>query len=785
MEFTFSWLKKFLKTDSTLEEIVSKLNELGLEVDEVSDPSLNLRDFIIAEISDISPHPSASKLTICQVFTGSETLQIICGASNVTRGLKVVLAPIGSLIPATNLKIKSTKIRDIDSNGMLCSAAELLLATHSDGIIELDPSAPIGEKFTKYMNLDDPIIKIAVTPNRGDCLGVYGIARDLSAAGLGELITPHTTTSKLQNTKLQLKIGNPTDCNVYYATIIKDIKNLKSPRWLTDTLKAIGVKSISAPVDIVNYIMYSFGQPMHTYDLNKIQGRITVRKATQNEFFTSLEGKDYLLSDNDLVIADEGQVIALAGIIGSQGSSCTSSTTSLLLEAANFDSKLIALTGRLHSIDTKSKYRYERKIDERFIKTANDLAIEMIIEICGGHATEGINLDMPSTQKSIAFNFSHLKTIGGIDIEQSLYETIISKLGFKFTKSSEFYYNLTVPSWRNDITIPEDIVEEILRIYSYDNIPLTNFIEQNSFTVESIHSLHNKLKVAATEIGYHEVVSYSFMDKKIASLFQTINEDLEISNPISSELNYLRPSILPNLLEITRKNQARNIDDLCLFEIGPIFNISNNSMESISFGAILTGFNTQNNLHADKREFDVYDIKFLAEEILSIYGYQLGNLTASQETPKYFHPTRSQTIYLDKQPIGIFGEINPFILKNFSLKKKILAVELFLDKIPYKPKKAKTNFSNYQAVERDFAFIIPKNLNAGNLLKIISKADSLITEAEIFDVYTDDTLGTEKKSVAIKVVLLSETKTLVENDIKQISDKIIQKATEIGAELRG
>ena len=774
MKFTLSWLKKFLNTEATLNEITEALTDIGLEVEEVTDRSDELSSFTVAEILEANPHPNADKLRVCRVSTGEEELQIVCGAPNARAGIKVILAKVGVLIPNGQFQIKAAEIRGVKSNGMLCSETELLIGAGNDGIAELPLDAVVGMSFAKYYGLDDPMIEVSITPNRADCLGVYGIARDLAAKGIGELLSP---SNSIQGPGESHKaIGSSPSETLFTTVEITNLTNHHSPDWLKLLLKNTGQTPISAVVDITNYICNTFSQPLHAYDKDKLKGSPEVTRAKNGEKFEALNGKEYELSEDDIVVRSGDSVECLAGIIGGASSACDMSTQNIVLEAAIFDPITVAKTGRRLHIDTDSRHRAERGLDIGFVTQGLQIAAQMIVEICGGKvgrvAIAGQN-NPPI--REIDFNIDFLKQRAGIALDAKKITEILQKLGFKVTHKSEKLLGLQIPSHRADISIKEDIVEEIIRIHGLDKLPLTPLPDRLLSRVLSTPQRRQRdSKRILASLGYDELVTWSFMNSKKAQDFTKINPALRLQNPISSELDYMRPSIIPNLLEVTAKNIARSIHDLAFFEVGPVFL----EKERPYISGVRHGKIGDKSPHLRAREVDVFDIKTDLDLLLSELGLPLDRCRLSANAPSYFHPTRSSSISLGKVVIGYFGEIHPDILEEYGIKKRLVAFEVDLSTLPESKLKYgyKNGFSalDYQPLERDFAFVVEANQPAGDLLKAIEGVDKkLIKSVKLFDIYAGDKLELGKKSLAFSLVIQADDRTLTDEEIDSLSKAII------------
>ncbi|MDG1437259.1 MAG: phenylalanine--tRNA ligase subunit beta [Rickettsiaceae bacterium] len=779
MKFTISWLKQFLDTDASIEQIAQTLTMTGLEVEGIEDRSASISAFEVAEIIATEAHPDADKLKICKVQTKDDLLQIVCGAANARAGIKVVLAKVGTLIPSGNFKIKQAQIRGVSSSGMMCSLEELGLEGDSSGIIELSQKAVIGDGVAKYLGADDPVIHINITPNRADALGVYGIARDLAASGLGtlkELKIP--SISEKFETNYNLTITNKQACPLFAFREIKGLENKKSPEWLKNLLENIGVGSISPLVDVTNYISYSFGQPMHAYDADKVGLSLVVEPLDSDSAFKALNEKEYLLKKGDLVIKDLNEVHCVAGIIGGEKSACDSNTKSVILEAASFNAEYITKTGRRIMVDSDSRYRFERNVDKAFTLKALDVATDLIVSICGGVPSKLVSSGSSDVLvRSINFPLDFLKSRTNINLLSKDICNILAKLGFVCKENGDSI-DITIPSWRYDVSIKEDIVEEIVRIYGYDNIPedplpasnITSIIPRDQRRISDIKRL-----LASNH--YTEVVSWSFMDSAKAELFSELKEELTLLNPISSDLDYMRPSILPNLLSITSNNINRGFRDLSLFEIGPIFEDTGSKVITSASG-IKTGMNSIKNTHENNRKFDIFDIKGDIANILQSVGLDINNCQIKNNAPNYYHPTRSASICLGKNILGYFGQVHPLILKKFDISVDVVAFELNISKLPFGKEKygKRPNLivSDYQMITRDYAFVVKDDQTVGELLNFIKSTDrKLVRAVNLFDIYTGDKIDKGHKSVALSVSIQDDNKTMNEADINAINRIII------------
>ena len=796
MKFTLKWLKNFLDTNHSIEEIASVLNNIGFEVEEVIDRSKEVAAFQVAEIIEATQHPSADKLRVCKVLTKDGEKQIVCGAPNARSGIKVVLAPIGTIIPNGKFAIKEAEIRGVKSFGMMCSFDELLIPGNSDGIIELPIDAKVGEEVAQYFGLDDATIDISVTPNRGDALGVYGIARDLAAAGVGKFL-PLDISS---NDEMKLSDCTNSEEVVKYSPLftlceISGLKNVESPLWMKNYLKNIGVGSISAIVDITNYICHGLGRPMHAYDKAKLSGNLKATLALQNEKFFALSGKEYSLSEEDIVIRDDISPQALAGVIGGMGSACDNTTTSIILESALFDKDSITKTGRRLGIETDARYRFERHTDPMMVIPAMSLAVKMIVEICGGKASamQVYGMDPASINKHeyITLTGDDIKKTVGVEIDLNNARTILENLGFKVILEKNTIKAMA-PSWRHDISIKEDLIEEIVRIYGFENIPALPISGTVNFRLMKQSQARSVLaKRIMAGNGFDELVTFSFMNSKSAENFTIIKDALTLQNPISQELDYMRPSIIPNLLDAVVKNHARSIYDLAFFEVGPIFEGSNIEDEKLACSALICG-NIEANINTGIRDADIFDIKAAFEKMLLELGFSMDHMQLSIDNlPSYLHPTRSSNVMLGKNCLGWFGEIHPSLLQKYDITKRVVAFEMNLSLIPEARfkygKRDSFIVSDFQPVIRDFAFVMDRDMQVGPVLTFIGGMDKkLIRDVDIFDIYTGDKIESDKKSVALKVTIQADDRTLGEEELNALQNSIVSKVSEkFSCSLRG
>jgi len=801
MKFTMEWLKEHLVTKFNDQKIIDKLTNVGLEVESFENQKSELDEFLVAKIIKVEPHPNADRLSLCDVEIGDDNIvKVVCGAPNAKGNLYTVYAPPGAVIPKSQNKLSVSKIRGVTSYGMLCSESELKLSNESEGIIDLPSkhySKKIGKKF--FVNKSPKVVDISITPNRADCLGVKGVARDLAASGAGKLRIQKKSKinfSGLQNIKVQISKDKNQGCTAFGSCLIKGIKNKESPKWLKDKIMSLGQKPISAVVDITNYIMLDLNRPLHAYDADKINQKIIVRNSKNGESFEALDNKKYTLENNMCVISDNSGVLGLGGIIGGTRSGTELNTKNILLESAYFKPESIRYTSKKLNLDTDAKYRFERGIDPNSIEEGLIKAAELIQKICGGTISK---LDIKKNENFknsyIKFPINLFENTTGFKVSDKEIIKILSDLGFSIKKNKKDL-NLKVPSWRPDIAQPIDIVEEIVRIKGYDQIK-TIIPEKirNKQTLNKQQKLFHFLQRSVASKGYYETVTWSFTDSKINDFFKEKKNDITIVNPISSDLNVLRSSIFSNLVFYLKKNLDRDIKDISLFEIGPIFSGKQPGQQEIVIAALKSGKVSRLDWIEKGRVVDVFDAKRDAVKSLVETGLDQKKFYIKSKTPNYYHPGKSGAIYQDKSsnlPIALFGEIHPNIIQKLDIKTEALILfEIFLDRIiqsksKIKDKKKKYEYSDFQKSERDFAFIIDKDFDAQELVKIISEIDeSLIKNVKIFDLYVGENIPKDKKSIALSVTIQSFEKSLNDHDLEKINDLIISTVqNKSGAKIR-
>jgi len=787
MIITFAWLKEHLKTKANEEKILEQLTNIGLEVEAVKENKGNLSEFKIAKILKIEKHPNADKLKICDISLGSGTVvKVVCGAANARDGLVTIYAPPGATIPKSNLKLKVVSIRGVESRGMLCSESELNLSDESQGIIELkSKEKEVGKSYFKSKG--EKVIDISITPNRPDCLGVRGIARDLAASGLGNFIKLKKNSFK-QTFKQPIKVSITKEkdqgCLIFGSCYIKGIKNKDSPSWLKEKILALGLKPISAVVDITNYVMFDLNRPLHAYNADKINKELIIRNSKTGESFEALDNKKYKLDNGVCVITDKKGILGLGGIIGGITTSTEQNTKNILLESAYFLPTSIRKSSKKLNIITDAKYRFERGIDPNSITRGLEIATALILKICGGSASKFLIIGSNSQKnKVINLDIEKFKDVIGIPITNQEVNKILSSLGCKI-KISKKTIKVEVPSWRPDISQDIDLVEELIRIKGFDKIELIKPEKiRHKETLNFKQKLFHLSQRALASKGYMETVTWSFTDSKIDKEFTKGEKEIKIFNPISSDLDVLRRSIFSNLAIHLKKNQDRGNEDLSLFEVGPTFFGKNPGEQQTVVGAVKSGVVNRKTWLEKSRNIDVFDIKSDTIRTLIELGINENDLCISDKTKSCYHPGRSGAINLKSKNgphLAYFGELHPAIISNLNFKEKnIYGLEIFLKNIPQPNKKIRISKGNYiasdfQKSERDFAFVVDKSFIASELENIIKKLDeNIIKKVTTFDVFEGQNIPEGKKSIAINVVMQAADKTLTEKDLDQVSEKII------------
>lgn len=808
MKFTLSWLKNHLDTTATVDQICDALNRIGLEVEAVEDKAKQLASFTIAHVIEAKQHPNADRLRVCLVDVGGgqAPVQVVCGAPNARTGMKSVFSPPGTYIPGKDITLGKGVIRGVESNGMLCSAAELKLSEDHDGIIDLPDDAPVGEPYAAWAGFGDPVIEIAVTPNRADALGIHGIARDLAAAGLGALKPLHTPPLKGAfpcpvGVRLEFAEEDRKLCPAFALRLVRGVRNGPSPQWLQDRLSAIGLRPINALVDVTNFMTFAMNRPLHVFDLAKVKGDLVVRRARAGESLLALDGRTYAFTDEMVVIADEQGVESIGGIMGGEHSGCSEATTDVLVESALWDPLNIARTGRALGIHSDARFRFERGVDPAFTRDGLDLATQMIIELCGGEPSAAVMAgEIPDDSRLIHFPWSEVKRLTGLELPVPEMKVALLELGFHVSGRGE-EVNVSPPSWRGDVEGKADLVEEIVRIAGLDRVEATPFPREVAEAPKPVLTvLQKRTRAAKRELaarGLVEAVTWSFIAKDEATHFGGGKPELALANPIAADLSDMRPSLLPGLIRAAQRNADRGFGDVALFEVGQVFLGDGEDDQRMAAAAIRRGLARAQGAgrHWDgaAKPADAMDAKGDAMALLAALGIPTGGLQIVPGGPAWYHPGRSASLQFGpKTVIGAFGELHPRTLKLLDAKGPLVGFELHLDGLPlprHRPTRMKPRLalSDFQPVTRDFAFVVDRAVGAGEMAKTAQGAErALVSEVSVFDVYEGDKIEQGKKSVALAVTLQPVDKTLTDAEIDAVAAKIVAEMTRRhGATLRG
>jgi phenylalanyl-tRNA synthetase beta chain len=812
MKFTLSWLKDHLETTASLAEIETKLSAIGLEVEGIEDAGAKLGAFTLARIVEAKQHPNADRLRVCQVeiAKGAPTVEVVCGAPNARVGMVTVFAPLGTYIPGSKITLEKKPVRGVVSNGMLCSAGELELSIVGDGILDLDAglAGKVGERYVDVAGLSDPVIEVKLTPNRPDCTGVRGIARDLAAAGVGKL-KPEPKLGAVEGKdacpveiKLEFATGTESACPAFAGRVVSGVKNGPAPDWLKNRLTAVGLRPINALVDVTNYISLDRGRPLHVYDVSKLTGAIRARLGKPGEMFQGLDGRAHKVDDTMCVIADEAAVLGLGGIMGGEASGSTEATTTVLIESAYFDPVRTAATGRKAGIQSDARYRFERGVDPASVMPGLDLATDMIVTLCGGTPSKARMAGTPpDTPRTVAFSFARVEKLTGVKLKDTEIRSILEALGCAIDgKGTKGAVTVTVPTWRPDIHGPADLVEEVVRIVGLDRIPLTPLpggdrVAKPVLTERQKRARRARRTLAAR--GLVEAVTYSFIPRKDAERFGGGSDALELANPMSVELSSMRPSLLPGLLAAVARNRNRGVSDVAIFELGQAYRGAAPEDQYQSASGVRAG---TVGLTGGGRHWDgpaaaasAFDVKADVMAVLAALGFDPAKAQLVREAPGHYHPGRSAALKLGpKVTLATFGEVHPEIARAMDLSGPVTAFEVFIDALPADKRKSRTKpllvLSDLLPVTRDFAFVVDAKVAAGDVVRAASAADKvLITQVSVFDVFEGGSLAAEgKKSLAIEVTLSPGAATLTDKDIEAVSARIVEgvkKAT--GGEIRG
>ncbi len=799
MKFTLSWLKDHLETDATLDEITSTLTRIGLEVDTVDDPGATLAAFTVCQVISADPHPDADRLRVCQVDTGHGREQVVCGAPNARAGMKGVFAAPGEHVPGIGITLKAAKIRGVESNGMLLSEREVGLSDDHEGIIELPDDAPIGQPFAKVLGLDDPVIDIELTPNRPDCTGVRGIARDLAAAGLGTL-KPFTIAAPVPGTldsPIRWVIADDGNaCPYVVGRFFRGVKNGPSPAWLQRRLLAVGLRPISALVDITNYVTTALGRPLHVFDANKLTGTdLTMRLARDGEEILALDGKTYRLDSSMTVIADPAGVHGIGGIMGGELTGCTEPTTDVFLEVALFEPNAVARTGRTLNLLSDARYRFERGVDTTSADWGAEVAACLILDLCGGEASEPVAAGTaPDGTDTITMRLDRVRTLGGVDVPVDRQIRILEDLGFTISKPDGETLRVKTPTWRPDLHGEADLIEEIVRIHGIDKVEPVSLIRDTALPSPAINASQQRagrVRRALAAQGLNEAVTWSFTSASHATQFGGVPDTLRLANPISAELDVMRPSILPSLLAAAGRNADRGLGDVALFELGPQYRDDTPTGQDRVAAGVRLGHGTPVHWAIKARPVDVFQAKADAIAGLAAAGAPVDKLQTTADAPGWYHPARGGTLRLGPNVLARFGEVHPSILRSFDLRGPAVAFEVLLDNVP-EPKARATarpplHLSPFQPVHRDFAFVVGDAVTSDEVVRTARTADkTLISDISVFDVYAGKGIDDGKKSVAITVTLQPTEATLTDEQIDAISRKIVAAVERrTGGSLRG
>jgi phenylalanyl-tRNA synthetase beta chain len=789
MKFTLGWLKEHLDTGHSLGEIADKLTMIGLEVERIEDKAELFAPFVIARVTEAKRHPNADRLRVCMVDIGAgDPIQVVCGAPNARAGMKGVFAPPGAFIPGKNVTLGVGKIRDVESRGMLVSEFELQISDDHEGIIDLPDDAPVGSSYAQWAGLDDPTIEINLTPNRADCTGVHGIARDLAAADMGKFKDPGIKTIKGEfPCPVAVKIESPELCPAFALRLVRGAKNGPSPKWLQKLLTAIGLRPINALVDITNFITYDRGRPLHVFDAAKVRGNLTVRRARAAETLLALDGETYTLDETTCIIADEDGVESLSGIMGGEKTGCSETTTDVLIESALWNKINIAQTGRRLGINSDARYRFERGVDPAFMLPGLELATKMVLELCGGTPSATIvagSTDLPETV--IDFPQSELKRLAGLTVPLPDVRRVLEHLGF-FVAGQGERIKVAVPSWRGDVSNKADVVEEVVRILGVDRVPPTPFDRGDAPRKPVLTSIQLRTRKAKRTLAVRnlvEAVTWSFIAKPRAELFGGGKPELALANPIAADLSDMRPSLIPGLVAAAQKNAERGFPDLGLFEVGQVFRGDQPQDQLTAAAGVRRALAKPSGIgrHWSKRdgEVDAFDAKADALAVLAAAGAPVQALQVVPGGPAWFHPGRSAIIQIGPQnQLGHFGELHPSALEALKAEGPLVAFEVILNRIP-EPKTRATRakpaleLSPLQPVDRDFAFVVERQVKAADIVRAAQSVDrKLIAGVSVFDVYEGRGIEPGKKSIAIAITIQPREQTMTDQEIEALAAKIV------------
>jgi phenylalanyl-tRNA synthetase beta chain len=795
MKTTLGWLKEHLETDAPLAAIADRLIMLGHDVEGVENRAAGLEPFTVASVISAERHPNADRLKVCVVDTGKGQIQVVCGAPNAHAGMKGVFAPTGTVIPRTGALLKETVIRGVASRGMLCSAYEIGLGDDQEGIIELVEDAPVGMPYAEFAGLGDTILDIKVTPNRADCLGVRGIARDLAAAGLGRLrLLDATPVPGRFRSPIGVRIEDYTACPLFLGRHLRGVRNAESPAWLRNRLESIGLRPISTLVDISNFLTFDVNRPLHVFDAGRLAGGLTIRLARPGETLLALNGQEYALDREVTVIADSAGVQSLGGVIGGEPTGCTETTTEVFIEAALFDPVRTAATGRRLGIASDARYRFERGLDPAFVEDGLEIATRLMLDFCGGEASEIVRAGaVPDWRRRYVLRADRPATLGGLHVRPAKSADILTALGCAVEPLTGGDLSVEPPSWRGDIVGEADLVEEVLRVEGYDQIPAVPLERDGAVSRPALSPAQRRPELVRRTLaarGLAEAVTFSFIAAREAELFGGARPELRVVNPISADLDAMRPSLLPGLIAAVRRNADRGLTDAALFELGPLYRDDTPGGQVLVAAGVRGGHIGPKHWRAPAREIDLYDVKADAFAVIAAMGGPAENIQVSADPPSWYHPGRAGTLRLGPKVMSAFGELHPAVLEALDARPPLAGFEVFLDEVP-EPRAARVKpplkLSVFQPIERDFAFVVDQSVSADTLLRAARGVDrKLVAEIRLFDVYQGAGLPEGKKSLAITVVLQPQERTLTDAEIEGFSKRLIaqvEKAT--GGKLRG
>ena len=795
MKTTFGWLKTHLDTDAPLDAIVDRLVMLGHDVEGVENRAAALEPFTVASVVSADRHPNADRLKVCLVDTGKAQVQVVCGAPNAHAGMKGVFAPAGTVIPRTGALLRETVIRGVASRGMLCSAYEVGLGEDHEGIIELPEDAPVGAPYASYAGLGDAVLDIKVTPNRADCLGVRGVARDLAASGLGRLKPLDAMpVPGCFRSPIGIYIEDHSACPLFLGRHLRGVRNGASPDWLRSRLEAIGLRPISALVDITNFLTFDLDRPLHVFDAGRLRGDLTVRFARPGETLLALNGQEYALDAEMTAIADKTGVQSLGGVIGGEATGCTEATTEVLIEAALFNPIRTAATGRKLNISSDARYRFERGLDPAFVRDGLEIATRLMLDFCGGQASEIVTAGaVPDWRRRYVLRPDRPATLGGLGVPPEESAAILTALGFAVERGAGGDVAAEPPSWRGDIDGEADLVEEVLRVKGYDQIPVAPLDRDTALSRPSLNPAQRRAELVRRTLaarGLTETVTFSFISAREAELFGGAKPELRLVNPISADLDAMRPSLLPGLGSAARRNADRGYPDVALFEVGPLYRDDTPAGQTLVAAGVRAGHTAPKHWREKQREVDLYDVKSDALAALAAMGASPESVQVSADPPGWYHPGRAGSLRVGPKVLGAFGELHPAVIEALDARPPLAGFEVFLDAVP-EPRAARAklpvHLSVFQPIERDFAFVVDRDLPAETLLRAARGVDrKLVSQIRLFDLYEGAGLPEGKKSLAITVVLQPQERTLTDAEIEAFSKRLItqvEKAT--GGQLRG